>query len=133
MFMKNIDITSDLHTDFIYKWFKDIYWTNWVLTQTWKYLIIAGDINEDIYVLQRSFDDIIKNANYKKIIVTFWNHDLRFNLSDEDFNINDSIEKYEFLINHFHKSRFVLTCNTSPQKAKIKKPAPPGIIPSDTG
>lgn len=58
--MKNIDITSDLHTDFIYKWFKDIYWTNWVLTQTWKYLIIAWDINEDIYVLQRSFDDIIK-------------------------------------------------------------------------
>lgn len=100
--MKNIDITSDLHTDFIYKWFKDIYWTNWVLTQTWKYLIIAGDINEDIYVLQRSFDDIIENTNYKKIIVTFWNHDLRFNLSDEDFNINDSIEKYEFLINHFH-------------------------------
>jgi hypothetical protein len=100
--MKNIDITSDLHTDFIYKWFKEIYGKNWVLAQIWKYLIIAGDINEDIYVLQRSFDDIIKNANYKKIIVTFWNHDLRFNLSDEDFNINDSIEKYEFLINHFH-------------------------------
>lgn len=100
--MKNIDITSDLHTDFIYKWFKDIYWTNWVLEKNSDYLVIAGDINEDIYVLQRSFDNIIKNANYKKIIVTFWNHDLRFNLSDEDFNITDSISKYQFLINHFH-------------------------------
>lgn len=100
--MKNIDITSDLHTDFIYKRFKDIYWTNWVLEKNSDYLVIAWDINEDIYVLQRSFDDIIKNTNYKKIIVTFWNHDLRFNTSDEDFNITNSIEKYEFLINHFH-------------------------------
>lgn len=100
--MKNIDITSDLHTDFIYKRFKDIYWTNWVLEKNSDYLVIAWDINEDIYVLQRSFDDIIENTNYKKIIVTFWNHDLRFNTSDEDFNITNSIEKYEFLINHFH-------------------------------
>lgn len=101
--MENIiDITSDLHTDFIYRNFKDIYWPNWVLEKNSDYLVIAGDINEDIYVLQKSFYDIINNANYKKIIVTFWNHDLRLNLSDEEFNINDSIEKYEFLIDYFH-------------------------------
>lgn len=100
--MKNIDITSDLHTDFIYKWFKDIYWKNWVLTQKWKYLIIAWDINENLHTLKKSLDDIIDNSNYEKIIITFWNHDLRFNIDDEDFNITDSIQKYEFLINHFH-------------------------------
>ncbi len=100
--MKNIDITSDIHSYFIYKNFKTIFWSNWVLFQTWNYLIIAWDIDEEITTIQKSFDDIINNANYKKIIVTFGNHDLRFNVSDEDFNINDSISKYEFLINHFH-------------------------------
>ncbi|MBW7954279.1 metallophosphoesterase [Candidatus Gracilibacteria bacterium] len=101
--MKNIDITSDLHTDFIYKGFKDIYGTNGVLTQTGKYLIIAGDINENIYTLKISLDDIIENTTYEKIIITFGNHDIReLKVFDEDFNINDSISKYEFLCKYFH-------------------------------
>lgn len=109
--MKNIneliDITSDLHTDFIYKNFKTIYWENWVLKQKNKYLIIAGDINENIYTLKMSLDDVIDNTNYEKIIITFGNHDIReLKVFDEDFwCINNSIEKYEFLINHFHNYR----------------------------
>lgn len=107
--MKNIneilDITSDLHTDFIYKSFKTIYWKNWVLKQKNKYLVIAGDINENIHVLKRSLDDIIENTTYKKIIITFGNHDLRFDVDDEDFGISNSIQKYEFLIDYFHNYR----------------------------
>jgi hypothetical protein len=67
--MKNIYVTLELHTEFIYRNFKDIYWTNWVLTQKWKYLIIAWDINENIHVLKRSLDDVIDNSSYKKIII----------------------------------------------------------------
>lgn len=104
--MKNIneilDITSDLHTDFIYKSFKTIYWKNWVLKQKNDYLIICWDINENIHVLKRSLDDIIENTTYEKIIITFWNHDLRFDVDDEDFGINNSIEKYDFLCKYFH-------------------------------
>lgn len=107
--MKNIneilDITSDLHTDFIYKNFKTIYWKNWVLKQKNDYLIICWDINEDIWVLQKSFDDIIDNTTYKNIITTFWNHDLRISAEDLDHNITNSIQKYEFLITHFHNYR----------------------------
>lgn len=107
--MKNIneliDITSDLHTDFIYKNFKTIYWENWILKQKNDYLIICWDINENIHVLNRSLDDIIENTTYKKIIIAFGNHDLRFDVDDEDFGISNSIEKYEFLINHFHNYR----------------------------
>lgn len=100
--MKNIDITSDLHSYFIYSNYKNIYWNNGVLFQTWDYLIIAWDIDEEIITIQKSFDDIINLADYKKIIVTFWNHDIRFNVDDENYNIINSIEKYEFLCNHFH-------------------------------
>lgn len=107
--MKNIneilDITSDLHTDFIYNNFKSIYWKNWVLKQKNDYLVICWDINEDIWVLQKSFDDIIDNTKYKNIITTFWNHDLRISAEDLDCNITNSIQKYEFLINHFHHYR----------------------------
>ncbi|MGE4444366.1 MAG: metallophosphoesterase [Candidatus Altimarinota bacterium] len=107
--MKNIneilDITSDLHTDFIYKNFKTIYGKNGVLKQKNDYLIICGDINEDIGVLQKSFDDIIDNTTYKNIITTFGNHDLRISAEDLDHNITNSIQKYEFLITHFHNYR----------------------------
>ncbi len=105
--MKNIDITSDVHTTFIYKNFKDIYWSNWVLTQKWKYLIIAWDINEDILDLQKSLDDIIDNTTYEKIIVTFGNHDLWYNTNDlEFFNLKNSIEKYEFLKSYLHNYKW---------------------------
>lgn len=107
--MKNInkllDITSDLHSDFIYKNFKNIYWSNWILKQKNKYLIIAWDINENIHVFKKSLDDVIDNSNYEKIIICLWNHDLWCEIDDEMFGINNSIEKYEFLINHFHNYR----------------------------
>ncbi|MDD3793879.1 MAG: metallophosphoesterase [Candidatus Gracilibacteria bacterium] len=107
--MKNInellDITSDLHTDFIYKNLKAIYGKNGVLKQKNKYLVIAGDINENIHVLKRSLDDIIENTTYEKIIITLGNHDLRLNSEDLNYNITNSIEKYEFLINYFHDYR----------------------------
>lgn len=107
--MKNIneliDITSDIHTDFIYKNFKTIYWENWILKQKNDYLIICWDINENIHVLKKSLDDVIDNTTYKKIIITFGNHDLRFDVDDEDFGISNSIEKYEFLIDYFHNYR----------------------------
>ncbi|MDD3794214.1 MAG: metallophosphoesterase [Candidatus Gracilibacteria bacterium] len=107
--MKNInellDITSDLHTDFIYKNFKTIYGKNGILKQKNKYLIVAGDINENIHTLKMSLDDIIDNTTYEKIIICLGNHDLRLNSDDIDNNITNSIEKYEFLINHFHNYR----------------------------
>lgn len=98
----NIDFTSDLHTSFIYQRNKTIFWKNWVLKQKNDYLIIAWDINEDIEILQKSFDDIIENTTYKKIIITFWNHDIWTHKKDVIFGIQNSIEKYSFLKDYFH-------------------------------
>lgn len=101
----NIDFTSDLHTSFIYKKHKIIFWKNWVLKQKNDYLIIAWDINEDIEILQKSLDDIIENTTYKKIIITFWNHDIWTHPKDAIFWITNSIEKYSFLKEYFHNYR----------------------------
>ena len=71
--MKNlIDITSDIHSENIFKSNKNIFWKNWILTQKNDYLIIAWDINSSISWIEKSFDDIIENTTYKKIIVTFF-------------------------------------------------------------
>lgn len=106
--MLNIDITSDIHTVFLKNNYKDLFWTNWVLEQSknGKYLIIAWDINEDVSEIEKTLDHIIKVTNYKKIIITFWNHDIWYrpeiNNNDKNLPYNNSIEKYFFLIEHFH-------------------------------
>lgn len=105
--MKNIDFTSDIHSSFIYRNFKDIYWTNWVLTQKNDYLIIAWDMHEEIWMLQKTLDDIIRQTTYKNIILTFWNHDLWYSQKDYNFfNLKNSIEKYDFLKNYFHNYKW---------------------------
>jgi len=106
--MYNIDITSDIHSTFIKNNFKEIFWNNWVLKQSekWKYLIIAWDINEDISEIEKNLNNIINNTSYKKIIITFWNHDIwynpRVNNVDKNLSYSNSIEKYNFLIDYFH-------------------------------
>lgn len=106
--MYNIDITSDIHTVFIKSNYKDLFWNNWVLTQ-WlnsKYLIIVWDINEDISEIENTLKHIIENTKYKKVIITFWNHDIwyrpQINRNDEHLPYNNSIEKYNYLIEYFH-------------------------------
>lgn len=96
---KIFDVTSDLHSSLIYRNNKEVFWQKWVLKQERDYLIIAGDINEHFEFMRKTLDDIIENTTYKKIIITFWNHDIRTSWS-EDFP--DSINKYEFLVDYFH-------------------------------
>jgi hypothetical protein len=100
--MKNIfDITSDIHTNFIYNCNKTIYGDNWVLKQNSDILIIAWDINESIEWIEKALKNIIINTSYQSIIVTFWNHDIRVK-KDLSNGIQNSIDKYEYLIEHFH-------------------------------
>lgn len=105
--MYNIDITSDIHTSLITSKYKDVFWVNWVLKQSQnsEYLIIAWDINEDVFEIEKILNNIIDNSSYKKIIITFWNHDIWYrsnNSFDRKWFYNNSIEKYYFLIETFH-------------------------------
>lgn len=106
--MYNIDITSDIHTSFIKNNYKDLFGINWVLNKSEKsdYLIIAWDINEDVFEIEKILNNIISETNYKKIIITFWNHDIWYkpgiNRNDEILDYTNSIEKYNFLVNYFH-------------------------------
>lgn len=107
----NIDYISDLHSWFYISKNKNIFWTDWFLKRNNKsnILIIAWDINEDINEMKLTFDEIINNCNYKNIIATFWNHDIRlYKGSDKEYWIKNSIDKYNFLINHFHWYRNII-------------------------
>ena len=106
----NIDYLSDLHSWFYLLKQKNIFWKDWILKRNQKsdILIIAWDINENIEQMKLTFDDIIDSTHYKKIIITFWNHDIWKNKLDIKYGINNSIEKYEFLINHFHWYRNIV-------------------------
>ena len=112
----NIDYISDLHSSFYLKKEKSLFWKDWILKNkpNSDYLIIAWDINDNKEELKRTLNDIIENTNYKKIIITLWNHDLYLNQNDilsyldeeknevKTRNFEDSMEKYVILINELH-------------------------------
>lgn len=103
--MVEIDYISDLHAEFFLNNQKSVFWETWILKKNSnsEILAIAWDISEDSQKTIMTMDLIIKYFNYKKIIITFWNHDLRINHNkDLKYEVKNSIEKYHFLIEHLH-------------------------------
>lgn len=103
--MLNINYISDLHSNFFLWYNKNILWEDWLLKQTKESdcLIISWDISDNISDIEKTLDLLITNYWYKKIILTFWNHDIRFRKKDHNkYGIKNSIDKYYYLINHFH-------------------------------
>jgi len=106
----NINYISDLHSSFYLPNNKNIFWNDWIINYENKseILIIAWDINESVDWIRATLDDIINNTDYRTIIITFWNHCIRKNSEDKKYWINNSIDKYEFLINYFHWYRDIV-------------------------
>ena len=101
--MTKIDYISDIHTSCFTIFHKDLFWKNGIIKKSWKdILVIAWDINENIYQTEKILNQIIDTTEYKKIIITFGNHDIRMTREDRIRGLKNSIEKYEFLINYFH-------------------------------
>lgn len=103
--MLKIDYISDLHAEFFLNNQKSVFWETWILKKNSnsEILIIAWDISEDSQKTIMTMDLIIKYFNYKKIIITFWNHDIRLNHNqDLKYWVKNSIEKYHFLIENLH-------------------------------
>ncbi len=106
----HIDYISDIHSDFFIPKFKKVFGRVLKKTSDSKILIIAGDISTDIDITKKTIDELIEQYLYEGVFIVLWNHDLWYNKKDKDMWINNSIDKYHFLIEELHGYKNVVHC-----------------------